>query len=163
MQDNPLSSDAACPDLDELHYLRRIVDNSPSLLAYWGADLRCRFANQAYAHWFGVDPGQLVGTSIEDLLGAELVSLNQPYMARALEGKEQLFERVVAGKDGVHRHSLASPVGGHYPMGPLHQARCCSDADRGATTVLVWLLLPVRPWRAVRPESGAGRAADFRL
>ena len=32
------------------------------MLAYWDRDLRCRFANRAYATWFGVDPDSLIGT-----------------------------------------------------------------------------------------------------
>jgi PAS domain S-box-containing protein len=107
VQEKPARPAAPRPVPGESRYLRRIVDSTPSLMAYWGADLRCRFANQAYARWFGVDPDALVGTSIQDLLGPELFALNQPHLASALEGKEQLFERVVPGKDGVQRHSLA--------------------------------------------------------
>ena len=107
MQDKPAGpADPRAVD-DELHYLRRIVGNTPSLQAYWGADLRCRFANQAYARWFGVDPEQLIGAPIQDLLGPELFALNQPYLVGVLAGTEQLFERIVPGKDGVQRHSLA--------------------------------------------------------
>jgi len=111
VQDKPAS--AADPRSDpravdrELHYLRRIVGGTPNLLAYWDADLRCRYANQAYARWFSVDPDQLVGTSIKDLLGPELFALNQPFLDGVLQGNEQVFERIVPGKDGVERHSLA--------------------------------------------------------
>lgn len=90
------------PDL-----LRRLVDRVPSMLAYWDRDLRCRFANQAYERWFGVNPQALNGTSIRDLLGPELFALNEPHIRRALAGEEQQFERIVPGADGVRRHSLA--------------------------------------------------------
>lgn len=92
------------------HYMSRLVDKLPSMLAYWDRDLRCRFANQAYSRWFGVDPKALLGTSIRDLLGPQLFLLNQPYIEGALRGEEQTFERVVPGPDGVHRHSLANYV-----------------------------------------------------
>lgn len=90
--------------------MRMLVDHVPAMLAYWGADLRCRFANKAYDKWFGVAPDQLIGTRIQDLLGPELFALNEPYIRGALRGEEQLFERIVPGKDGIQRHSLATYI-----------------------------------------------------
>jgi PAS domain S-box-containing protein len=95
---------------DTIYHMRRLVDHLPSMLAYWDRDLRCRFANQAYERWFGVNPDGLVGTSIRDLLGPELFALNEPYILAALRGEEQVFERVVPGPGGVRRHSLATYV-----------------------------------------------------
>lgn len=92
------------------HYMSRLVDQLPSMLAYWDRDLRCCFANQAYSRWFGVDPKALLGTSIRDLLGPHLFSLNQHHMEAALRGEAQTFERLIPGPDGIHRHSLAHYV-----------------------------------------------------
>ena len=85
---------------DTAHHIRLLVDHVPSMLAYWDRDLRCRFANRAYERWFGVDSDSLVGTSIKDLLGPQLFALNEPHIRAALNGIEQLFERVVPGPDG---------------------------------------------------------------
>lgn len=90
------------------YHLRRVVDRVSSMLAYWDRELRCRFANRAYETWFGVDPDQLIGTSLRDLLGPELFALNEPYVMAALRGEPQTFERIVPGPDGVRRHSLAN-------------------------------------------------------
>ncbi|MBX3606936.1 MAG: PAS domain-containing protein [Piscinibacter sp.] len=87
--------------------MRLVVDRVPSMLAYWDSDLRCRFANRAYEMWFGVSPEGLLGSSIRDLLGPDLFALNEPHIRAALRGEEQLFERVVPGRDGKRRHSLA--------------------------------------------------------
>lgn len=87
--------------------MRSVVDTVPAMLAYWGRDLRCRFANRAYETWFGVKPEALVGRHIQELLGPELFALNKPYIDAALSGQPQTFERVVPGPDGVRRHSLA--------------------------------------------------------
>jgi PAS domain S-box-containing protein len=102
---------------DRTDAMRRLVDHVPSMLAYWDAELRCRFANRAYETWFGVNADQLIGTSLRDLLGPELFALNEPFILAALGGEEQTFERVIPGPDGIHRHSLANyrpdVIGGH--------------------------------------------------
>jgi signal transduction histidine kinase len=77
------------------------------MLACWDQGLRCRFANHAYKNWFGVEPSQLLGTSIQQLLGPSLFEKNEPFMRAALAGREQVFERTIPGPDGVQRHSLA--------------------------------------------------------
>jgi len=104
----PKPDDAARREVPD--FMRMLVDHVPAMLAYWGADLRCRFANKAYEKWFGVDPESLIGTRIQNLLGPELFALNEPYIRGALRGEEQLFERVVPGKDGIQRHSLATYI-----------------------------------------------------
>jgi PAS domain S-box-containing protein len=95
---------------DIRYYRRLLVDHVPSMLAYWDKDLRCRFANRAYERWFGVDPDQLIDTSIRDLLGEQLFALNEPFMRAALAGQAQTFERIVPGPDGVQRHALAQYI-----------------------------------------------------
>ncbi len=87
-----------------------VVDNVPAMIAYWNADLICRFANPAYREWFGVDPAQLVGKHISELLGRELYALNKPYLDAALQGHAQTFERIIPGPAGTVRYSLAQYV-----------------------------------------------------
>jgi len=93
---------------NEAYYIRRLVDHAPSMLAYWDSNLRCRFANQAYKVWFGVEPQAMIGMSMLELVGPHLFEQNKPYLMGVLAGKEQSFERIVPGPDGVQRHSLAN-------------------------------------------------------
>jgi PAS domain S-box-containing protein len=88
-------------------YLRLLVENVPSMLAYWDGDLKCRFANRAYETWFGADPDALLGTSIRDLLGPTLFAMNEPHIRAVLRGEPQIFERMVPGPDDTQRFSLA--------------------------------------------------------
>ena len=97
-------------DPDAQHHMRLLVDQVPSMLAYWDSQLMCRFANQAYERWFGVCREKLLGTSIRDLLGPELFAKNEPYIRGALAGKRQIFERIVPGPGGVQRNSLAEYI-----------------------------------------------------
>ena len=94
---------------DAAYYQRVLLENLPSILAYWDRDLRCRYANRAYERWFGVDSASLIGTSLLDLLGPELFALNKPHIRAVLRGKEQSFERIVPGPGGI-RHGLATYI-----------------------------------------------------
>ncbi|WP_146039281.1 MULTISPECIES: PAS domain-containing protein [unclassified Variovorax] len=84
-----------------------ILNEVPSMLAYWDSSLLCRFANRAYERWFGVKGSSLFDTSIQDLLGPELFAANEPFIRAALRGVPQEFERLVPHPDGTLRPSLA--------------------------------------------------------
>jgi PAS domain S-box-containing protein len=88
----------------------KVVDNVDVMLGYWDRDLKCRFANAAYQVWFGKSRQELLGTSMQDLLGP-LFELNLPFIKAALNGEVQVFERTIQLPDGKVRHSLAS----YYP------------------------------------------------
>ncbi|WP_326543135.1 diguanylate cyclase domain-containing protein [Pseudorhodoferax sp.] len=87
--------------------LRTITDNMPALVADVDRDLRYRFANRAYRDWFGVEPAQLVGQTLESLYGEETMRRWQPELARVLQGERVQFERsMVLG--GRRQHSSAT-------------------------------------------------------
>jgi PAS domain S-box-containing protein len=89
-----MTTDDRPPGRREDELLRALVENVPAMLACWDSTLRCRFANRAYQHWFGVSPDVLVGKHVSELLGP-LYRLNLPYMERALRGQPQEFEREI--------------------------------------------------------------------
>jgi diguanylate cyclase (GGDEF)-like protein/PAS domain S-box-containing protein len=92
---------------DEVALLRSVIDKSPSMLAYWDTQQRCRFANAAYQQWFGVNPQALVGTTLDALLGP-VYAQNLPYIQGALRGEVQHFEREIPDpKGGAPRYSQA--------------------------------------------------------
>lgn len=98
--------------------LRRLADGVPSMLAYWDAELRCRYANRAYETWFGRSPESMIGMHIRDLLGPALYELNRPYIERAVRGERVTFERDVPDPaGGPARHSLARYVPDVDPEG----------------------------------------------
>lgn len=83
----------------EAGLLKVLADRLPAMLAYWDADLRCRFANRAYEKWFGVKPESMIGVRMEAFLGP-LFQLNRPYIEGALRGQEQEFEREIPDPAG---------------------------------------------------------------
>lgn len=87
--------------------LLRIVDQIDAMLAYWTPDQVCLFANNAYHSWFGKSRDQLIGTTLQELLGP-LYPLNLPFFLAALSGITQVFERDIQLPDGSLRHTIAT-------------------------------------------------------
>lgn len=73
--------------------LRLVLDCVPGLVAYVDSELRYRFANRAYAEWFGKRPGDLLGLSIRELLGADHFADVRDRLEQALAGHRLTFER----------------------------------------------------------------------
>jgi two-component system sensor histidine kinase/response regulator len=71
---------------------RLVADSLPALIAYWDRDLRCQFANRAYLRWFGIDPEDLIGRPMLEVLGPELFQMNRSHIQAALQGIPQYFE-----------------------------------------------------------------------
>ena len=88
-------------------FLNSLADNIPGMVAYWDADLLCRFANGAYLAWFGRSKADMLGIHLRDLLGDELFQRNENYMLAALCGEPQRFERSLTMSDGAQRHTWA--------------------------------------------------------
>jgi PAS domain S-box-containing protein len=76
--------------------MEQVVDSVPVLVAYVDAGERYRFNNMAYARFFGLNPRQIYGKSIRELLGDVTYEKARPYIARALAGEAVSFERQLA-------------------------------------------------------------------
>lgn len=89
--------------------MRAVLDHVPAMIGYWDRDLRNCFGNCAYQTWFGIDPAQLPGMHIRDVIGEERYRLNLPFIEAALRGEEQIFERVIPDPENParQRHSFA--------------------------------------------------------
>jgi PAS domain S-box-containing protein len=83
------------------------VNHVPGMVAYWDAKQKCVFSNNAYREWFGKTPEQMVGMSMEELLGP-LYEKNLPHIRAALLGEKQVFERQIPLPGGEIRDSIAT-------------------------------------------------------
>jgi diguanylate cyclase (GGDEF)-like protein/PAS domain S-box-containing protein len=93
--------------VEKEHFTRQVTDAMPGLVAYWGKDLICRFANYRYLDWFGKSSQEAVGMSYRDLLGERLFTMNLPHAQAALAGKAQCFEGELIDARGVRVATLA--------------------------------------------------------
>ncbi|MFN7727330.1 MAG: PAS domain S-box protein [Rubrivivax sp.] len=51
-------------------FLQTVADNQPTLIAFWDSEQRLRFANRAYLNWFGLQASEVLGRSLQEVLGA---------------------------------------------------------------------------------------------
>ncbi|MCX7290061.1 MAG: PAS domain-containing protein, partial [Janthinobacterium sp.] len=86
-------------------FIRTVTDNLPGMVSYWGADLRCRFANNFYNEWFGRSSAELAGIHMSELLGQELFDVYAPHVEGVLAGRPQSFERDLLDPAGQVCHT----------------------------------------------------------
>ena len=85
-----------------------VVEHTNAILSYWDRDLICRFANNAYKDWFGIDPEEMINKmTLEALLGS-IFEKNLPYINAVLKGKVQVFERDITTSSGQIRNSIVT-------------------------------------------------------
>lgn len=101
-----MNDQAAAPD----GIVRRSIDQLPSLIGYWNAQLRNVFANRVYSTYFGFDPDRLVGMHMHDVLGADLFALNEPFVTGVLAGVQQQFDRTLVDVENIARHTQTTYV-----------------------------------------------------
>lgn len=89
----------------------------PTLIGYVGNDLRYRFANAAYESWFGIPEREIVGKTLEEVLGSAAYAEIAPEMRLALDGASQEFERFIPTAAGNSRFLLLRLVPDTAPGG----------------------------------------------
>jgi diguanylate cyclase (GGDEF)-like protein/hemerythrin-like metal-binding protein/PAS domain S-box-containing protein len=80
--------------------LKFITDHSPVYIAYCDTNEHYKFANQGYASLFGLQPAELVGQSISDILDKDAYSQARPHIEEALSGKTIEYELSVTQPKG---------------------------------------------------------------
>jgi PAS domain S-box-containing protein len=83
--------------------LQLIANSLPALIAHVDRDQRYDFANQAYKDWFGLEPQQVLGRPIRQVLGEELYRSVLPYIERALAGERVSFTTETITEGGPSR------------------------------------------------------------
>lgn len=83
--------------------IRLLADNVPVLISHFSHDLRCLFANKAYAAFWGWNVDSVIGRTVEEIIGAEGFREIEPYIRRVLSGETATYERSLRGADGGTR------------------------------------------------------------
>ena len=81
--------------LHDAERMRVILDAAEMPINYCSADKVFLFVNQTYAQWYGMTPEQIIGMTLEELLGIEGNATIKPYYERALRGEHVFYETEV--------------------------------------------------------------------
>jgi two-component system, sensor histidine kinase and response regulator len=79
-----------------------ITNRAPGRVAYWDAEMRCRYVNDVYCDWFGHRREDVIGRTIDEIYEAGFVAERADRVRRALAGEAQQFEREETSADGRH-------------------------------------------------------------
>lgn len=73
------------------HILSLISRAYPGLVTYIDKDFKYQFANENYRDWFEVEYSNIVGFSVEKMIGTKGFLYRKPFMERALKGEKVKF------------------------------------------------------------------------
>ena len=92
-------------------FLRLIADNLPILIGYIGADDQYKFVNRTGAQWYARPVEEILGRTIEDVLGPRKFEVFRQHVDLVQSGAAQTFDLTVAYPDGVTRdvHAVYVP------------------------------------------------------
>ena len=82
---------------------RTLADNVPAFFSYVDQDRRYQFVNRRYETLFQRPADQIVGSTIQELLGLDAYAKVQPHLDAAFGGQEVLFEDQLTVPGGGER------------------------------------------------------------
>jgi len=93
--------------------LRTITDNLPALITYIDGDEKVSFANGTHREWLDVDPADIVGRPLREVIGEETYAARKPMTDRAMAGERVEFEALIHthGADRMTRMSYVPDIG----------------------------------------------------
>ena len=89
---------------DSAQELRLFTDNVPAVTVSWDENLRCRFANKAFAAMFGLSVEDVIGKHLRELYGEEVYREVEGHFARALHGHPVTYQRTHKLANGESRY-----------------------------------------------------------
>ena len=74
---------------------RLLMNSLPAMIAYVDASRRYLSVNRAFEEWFQVSLDDVLGRTVEDVIGAENYSQIRDYVERAVAGEQVSYERTL--------------------------------------------------------------------
>jgi PAS domain S-box-containing protein len=97
--------------LEREELLQALADNVQAMLGYYTVpDLRCAFANQAYAAATGFTTTSILGRHGSEVSGAEAWKAIAPHLEVFMQGRKVTYDRVLTLPGGEKRYVEASMI-----------------------------------------------------
>lgn len=96
-----------------------VINNVPVLIAYLDKQRHFRFVNQTFERWFGLRPGEIVGTHMRETVGERAYEALQPHVEAVLTGEAVSFEHQIPYRYGGARYVKARYVPHHDISGSV--------------------------------------------
>jgi len=90
--------------LEKEQFLTNIVGKLPDLIAYINPDLKYTYANPSYTNWFKINPKEIVGKNVKEILGNKTFLQIKPYMKKVLQGEQQEFQIKLRNRSSGQSH-----------------------------------------------------------
>lgn len=88
----------------------RVLDGTPVLLAYLDTERRFRYANETHRTWLGVDPQQLIGRHVVEVIGRRNYRRAGPSLEKAYAGQMTSYEgELFSGHQPRYAHGNFQP------------------------------------------------------
>ena len=88
--------------------LEVITDTTPLMLTHCSKDLRYVYVNRAYANMLGVQPQDLIGRPIIEVIGTDAYEAIRPYVEKVLQGQPAEYSQEVQFQSAGLRHLVAT-------------------------------------------------------
>lgn len=91
--------------------LQLVSNTVPALISYVDTDLRFLTCNDAYTKWFGLSKTEVIGKTIQEIVGDEAWERISPYVEEALTGQHVEYEIEMPYRHGAVRwiHAVYTP------------------------------------------------------
>jgi PAS domain S-box-containing protein len=99
--------------------LRLIANSLPVLIAFVDRELRYRFANAAYEEWFYRPPQDVIGHTLEEMLGPAAFTERRSAIERALAGETAQLQMSWPHRDGSRREADIRYLPRRNPQGDI--------------------------------------------
>ena len=121
-------------------------------------------ANEAYGTWFGIEPGQLYGRHIGDVLGEAVFEANRPYIELVSRRKPQQFDRTLVDAAGESRYTEVTYTPDAGDDGAVRGSGSKSRTSRSGCWPIgagsrTWT--GTAPWRAACPASSCSSSTPI--
>lgn len=72
--------------------LKNIANSVPTLISEWDVNFKCKFANEPFAKWFGIDLGRISDFTLMDLLPPKVFEERRAFFEKVLKGEVVEYE-----------------------------------------------------------------------